>query len=90
MSSGRVYEHRMILFDNIGTRVVPCFWCGAALSFEARDLFVDHLNHDRQDNRAQNLVAACNGCNAGRTRLNSSVRVPMFVWDDAEGAKVGT
>ena len=75
---GRVYEHRMVLFDSIGFLAVPCFWCGKKLVFKD-NLFVDHLNHDRHDNRIQNLVPSCNNCNAGRTSANSHIRESIYV-----------
>jgi hypothetical protein len=67
----------MVLFDRIKYARVPCFWCGKRLVF-GDNLFVDHLNHDRHDNRVANLVPACNWCNAGRTRTNSKVRTSVY------------
>jgi hypothetical protein len=97
---GRVYEHRAVLFESIAWMRVPCFWCGKPVSFSC-GLVPDHLDHDRQHNALRNLVPACNGCNAGRTRSNPKVRKSIyenwtfpvgeggeFVWDD--GSKVGT
>lgn len=91
---GRVYEHRAVLFNIVEGRRVPCFWCGKPLEW-LTNLFVDHLNHDRHDNRSTNLVPSCNGCNAGRTRNNPRVRksvyscgahfpVREFVWEGTE------
>lgn len=74
---GRVYEHRIVLFAQIGWMRVPCFWCGCGISF-AEKLVPDHLNHDRQDNRPVNLVPSCNSCNAGRTRRNPRVRTSVY------------
>lgn len=76
-SNGRVYEHRMVLFDCVAGSPLPCFWCGQPLEWN-KDLCVDHLNHDRQCNTPQNLVPACNGCNAGRTRHNPRIRVSAY------------
>ncbi len=76
--NGRVSEHRMVLYDSIGVAVVPCFWCGKGLSFAWNNLVVDHLNHDRHDNRLKNLVPSCNGCNAGRTATSSQVRTSIY------------
>ena len=75
--NGRVAEHRKVLFDSLGYDRVPCFWCGKGLVF-GDNLFVDHLNHDRHDNRVENLVPSCNGCNAGRTRTNPRIRQPLY------------
>jgi len=75
---GRVYVHRAVLFESIKWMVVPCFWCGCPISFSARTILADHLNHDRHDNRLQNLVPACDSCNAGRTRSNSHIRHSIY------------
>ncbi len=89
---GRVYAHRVALYDSIPVDPIPCFWCGAPLTWGV-DLFVDHLNHDRHDNAPTNLVPACNGCNAGRTSANPRIRQSVysveFVWDGTK-EKVGT
>lgn len=74
---GRILEHRMVLFGQIGFLAVPCFWCGVRLQFGV-NLFVDHLDFDRHNNVPMNLVPACNGCNAGRTRSNPRVRQSMY------------
>lgn len=74
---GRVYVHRMVLYDAVGGGRLPCYWCGAPLEWRG-NLFVDHLNHDRHDNTPRNLVPACNGCNAGRTSKNSHVRQSVY------------
>jgi hypothetical protein len=83
MRNGRVYLHRAVLFGQIGMCRVPCFWCGAPVSFNVSDsraepVVVDHRNHDRHDNSYQNLVPSCGSCNAGRTRSNPEVRTPMY------------
>ncbi len=73
---GRVAVHRMVLFDRV-SGPLPCFWCGGPLEW-LKNLFVDHLNHDRHDNRPKNLVPACNGCNAGRTIKNPRIRQSVY------------
>lgn len=74
---GRVYEHRAVLFDCLSGGRLPCFWCGTPLEWLV-NLFVDHLNHDRHDNRPENLVPSCNGCNAGRTSKNPRTRQSIY------------
>ena len=74
---GRVYEHRMVLFDQIGDVRVPCFWCGDPLEWRV-SLCVDHLDHNRHHNVSTNLVPACNGCNAGRTISNPQIRQSIY------------
>lgn len=75
--SGRIYVHRMIVFDRLGGMGAPCHWCGTDLTWfrpkgAADDLCVDHLNGDRADNRPENLVTACNRCNSGRAAQDRS------------------
>lgn len=74
---GRVYEHRLVLFESIGFTRVPCFWCGVGVVF-GDNLYVDHLNHDRHDNKLVNLVPTCNTCNAGRTHKNPRIRKSVY------------
>jgi len=63
-ASGWVREHIAVLLAEIGLEGAPCHYCGRDLDWGA-DLHVDHLNRDRQDNRPENLVPSCLGCNNG-------------------------
>lgn len=80
--SGRVFVHRVTLFDNLGAGSFPCHWCGKLLywhkSYPEHDdaLLVDHLDHNRHNNHPDNLVPACNSCNSKRRR-NRSVIIDM-------------
>lgn len=74
---GRILEHRMVLFNSMGGGRWPCFWCGTPLEWGV-NLFVDHRNHDKQDNRLENLLPSCNSCNAGRTINNPRVRTSVY------------
>lgn len=69
-SGGRVYVHRMVLFDEIGTGPHECFWCGAEVDWlpkgDPKELQPDHLNDIGDDNRIENLVPACRRCNSAR------------------------
>lgn len=58
-----VFEHRMVLYEKIGPGTHPCFHCGKLVEWKV-SLIVDHLNRNRSDNRAENLVASCSKCNA--------------------------
>lgn len=74
---GRVYLHRLVFYEQIGKVRVPCFWCGDPLEWRI-NLCVDHLNHDRHDNRIENLRPSCSSCNSGRTISNSHVRQSVY------------
>lgn len=62
----RVYEHRMVYFDNHPEGPEDCHWCGKPLTWDT--LQVDHLNAVRDDNRPENLVASCGNCNRDRAK----------------------
>lgn len=62
----RAYEHRKAYFDANPQGPQPCYWCGAALTWDTAQ--IDHLNAVRDDNRIENLVAACGGCNRDRAK----------------------
>jgi len=72
-TTGRVNEHRAVLFDAIGDVRVPCFWCAVPLHWRrgrgqpADAIVADHLDHDRRNNAPTNLVPACNSCNCKRS-----------------------
>lgn len=63
-SKGWVMEHRAVLYALLGDGPLSCFWCGMSLTWPAA--VVDHLNENKQDNRAENLAVSCNNCNRAR------------------------
>jgi len=65
-STGRLLEHRLVLFDKIGPGTHPCYWCRKKLTWEYGLLEVDHLNNHGRDNQPKNLVASCHRCNTRR------------------------
>jgi hypothetical protein len=70
-AGGRVYVHRMVLFDTIGPGVHPCHWCTRPVTWdqgkgEPDQLHLDHLNANRSDNRPENLAPSCRDCNPAR------------------------
>lgn len=71
MSSGRVYEHRAVLYDAIGAGPHACHWCKDPVHWDPTDgrpLQVDHLNGVGDDNRPDNLVPSCGPCNVARAQ----------------------
>lgn len=81
--AGHVYEHRKVLFDDIGPGKHSCFWCGVVLDWDCG--IVDHLNDKKSDNRLENLVFTCNNCNRARgalipfLRRMKSISFPVFI-----------
>lgn len=63
--SGRVRVSRVVLYDKLDGQAGDCHWCGDALTWET--LCADHLNGTTNDNRPENLVGSCRGCNANRS-----------------------
>lgn len=68
---GFVYEHRKVLYDAIGSGSHPCHWCKMPVEWHKRSLskdslIPDHLDGDKTNNSRENLVPACNRCNARR------------------------
>lgn len=74
---GRLYVHRMVMFDAIGPGTHPCHWCGKPVEWEidARrgGLQVDHLDGDRANNALTNLVPSCLPCNLARRTAGNPI-----------------
>lgn len=65
--SGMAGEHRLLLYDKLGSGPQTCYWCASQVTWSGDNpLVVDHLNDVKHDNRPENLVPSCNGCNRAR------------------------
>ena len=58
------YEHRVVLYNHRGAGPFNCHWCGQEVTWAT--LHVDHLDENRTNNAAENLVPSCASCNIGR------------------------
>lgn len=67
---GFLYEHRKVLFDEIGMGPHLCRWCGKHVEWKSKSrnsmLVVDHLDGDKANNDVTNLAPSCQGCNGRR------------------------
>ena len=67
---GFLYEHRKVLFDEIGWGPHKCFWCGAEIEWMPGErtkkgaLVVEHFNGNKSDNNIKNLIPSCHRCNS--------------------------
>ena len=71
---GQIYvaEHRVVLYEAIGSGPMSCELCGKPLTWAT--CCVDHIDENTRNNERSNLRPTCNPCNARRgTR-------PMHEW----------
>jgi hypothetical protein len=73
--NGKVYEHRLVLYDKVGPSPQSCHWCGKRIVWLVADpiwpndprlIFADHLDRDTANNDPDNLVPVCFNCNIAR------------------------
>ena len=65
-----LYEHRVVLYNELGPGPHPCHWCSVTLEWGGRTgIHVDHLNWNKSDNRPSNLVPSCLVCNIRRHEM---------------------
>jgi hypothetical protein len=72
---GRVRQHRLVLWDKLKGENSECYWCKRIVFwFSLPLLVVDHLDKDKTNNNASNLVASCIRCNAHRDEIPVGLR----------------
>jgi hypothetical protein len=79
-SRGQLLEHRKLLYDRIGPGPHECHWCSKQVRWEtgisATSVVVDHVDSNRANNTAENLVPSCNACNLRRSRRHQLPPAP--------------
>lgn len=82
--NGKVYEHRAVLYDQIGPGPHPCHWCEDEVDWLPKGtpgaLQVDHLNNDGADNAPANLAPSCAGCNTARGQQRKAAALASQGW----------
>lgn len=81
----RVYQHRIVFYEEHGDGPFCCHWCGCTVTWD--DMHVDHLNDVRSDNRPSNLVSSCPTCNQarGRHKMRKSMKESRGIHFSAHG-----
>lgn len=72
--SKTVRKARFILWEKLGGKNAACHWCKVELVWMVTEeqrkienaLCVDHLDRDSLNDKPENLVPSCRGCNANR------------------------
>lgn len=62
---GLAFVHRVTLYDKIGPGTHKCYYCPVEVTWFV-DLECDHLDHNKDNNDPDNLVACCRICNRAR------------------------
>lgn len=70
-SKGQVFEHRYVVYELVTNKSISCYWCGLVLNWDSA--VIDHLNECKSDNRVENLVVSCNGCNRARGAIKGFI-----------------
>jgi 5-methylcytosine-specific restriction endonuclease McrA len=70
---GKVFRHRVIVYDLIGPGWHSCTHCGVDVTWDAhcpepQALVVDHMDWNRSNNGLSNLVISCQPCNLKRKK----------------------
>lgn len=67
---GYVFEHRAVVYADIGCAPMACEMCGVCLTWKTCK--VDHIDEDVRNNQLSNLRPTCNRCNTGRGKTRPS------------------
>jgi len=63
-SEGGVYEHRKVVFDQIGFELKECELCSMPVNWKT--VHIDHIDNNPKNNHPSNLRPLCRVCNTGR------------------------
>lgn len=79
--SGRIPEHRVILYAKLGPGRQKCYWCGRHLTWAKGDgtVTTDHVDGNTRNNDPENLVPSCHGCHVERSRDPRFESTPFIV-----------
>jgi len=72
---GQVLESRKVLYDSIGPGPHECHWsCGRVLEWGGiGGIQADHVDGDKTNNSAENLVPSCVSCNVRRGNAGNPI-----------------
>lgn len=90
--SGKIYEHRFVLYEKIGPGTHPCHWCGTPVRWIVGKapgmLTADHVDGHGDNNDPTNLVPACQQCNTTRAQaLRAEVARAAGWWSNHDTAR---
>ena len=95
-SSGYVYEHRLIYFNEVNVEPFKCDLCDDPVNWS--NLHIDHIDTDVSNNKKDNLRALCRPCNVFRGHNSESMgnhifdidgrRMTAFAWSRQDGVIV--
>jgi hypothetical protein len=72
-ATGKLGEHRKVLYDKIGPGSHPCHWgCGKVLEWGGHTgIQADHVDGNKLNNDKTNLVPSCSSCNCLRAKAGN-------------------